>query len=260
MTLPTASSSKPSARSASVTRTMPLASNGTGTPPSKSDPSPTWSIPATPPRRRPTGRSRPHPRRRRPSARTRSRPCPPVAAMPRSWSSDEVAGVVGDAANAGVGRDDRPPRDRRGRRRSSAPTSGPGRRSSTARSSSATSSRPSAVNPPFSTPCADPATALSKKWASPTIRYPAASIASRPARSSPRAWAPSIASRPADDARDRSARRARNASRSAADRTTRQRATRPVRGVHEATGHVASPARSGSATRTAASRGRRRAA
>ena len=46
-------------------------------------------------------------------------------------------------------------------------------------------------------PCADPATALSKKWARPTIRNPASSIASSAPRSGPSAWAPSIASSPA---------------------------------------------------------------
>ena len=68
-------------------------------------------------------------------------------------------------------------------------------------------------------PCADPATALSKKWARPTIRNPASSIASRPARSGPSAWAPSIASSPATRP-GLSARRARNASRSAPERTS----------------------------------------
>ena len=86
-------------------------------------------------------------------------------------------------------------------------------------SSSATSSRPSAVRPPFSMPCADPATALSKKWARPTIRNPASSIVSRSARSGPSAWAPSIASSPATSP-GLSARRARSASRSAPERTS----------------------------------------
>ena len=41
------SSSRPASRSASVSWTSPVASNGTGTAPSKSEPSPTCSTPAT---------------------------------------------------------------------------------------------------------------------------------------------------------------------------------------------------------------------
>ena len=47
MTLPIVASSRPASSSASVSRTRPVASNGSGTAPSKSEPSATWSVPAT---------------------------------------------------------------------------------------------------------------------------------------------------------------------------------------------------------------------
>ena len=111
MTLAISSSLKPASMRASVTWTSPVASNGVWTAPSKSEPSATWSMPATfvaclidraiaaassPPQA--VGQN-PIPIR------------PPVAGDGPQVIVGQVAGVVGDALDAGVRRDDRPRRD-----------------------------------------------------------------------------------------------------------------------------------------------------
>ena len=60
-----------------------------------------------------------------------------------------------------------------------------------------TISRPASVRPPFSSPCADPPNALSKKWLGDIIRKPASATTSTLAGSPSSACAPSIARRPA---------------------------------------------------------------
>ena len=60
-----------------------------------------------------------------------------------------------------------------------------------------TISWPAGVSPPFTTPCAEPPNALSKKWLGDIIRNPASATTSTLAGSPSSAWAPSIASRPA---------------------------------------------------------------
>ena len=197
-----------------------MTSNGVGTAPSKSEPSPTCSAPTTATacaieRAIDAGSLPPEAVGQNPIP-TR----PPVAAIPRRCSSLRLRSLSATART--------PPCDATTGRVAIASTSSIVAAELWAtstrirrRSSSATSSRPAPVRPIFATPCADPANALSKKWASPTIRYPAAAIRSRLARSSSRACAPSIDKRPATTPGS-AVRRSRKAARSAADVTTRR--------------------------------------
>ena len=170
MTCAIAASSRPASRSASVTWTSPVASNGTGTAPSKSEPSADVVDAGDVDRVADRARDR-----RDVVAAAGRRPEP---------DADEPAGR-GDPAEVrrrtGCGRCRRRPGRRCARRR-------PGR-VAIARTSSivaaeawATStsirrasirrtiSRPASVRPPFSTPCAEPPNALSKKWLGDIIR------------------------------------------------------------------------------------------
>jgi len=155
-----------------VRRGRPVTSTGAGIAPSKSEPTATCSTPTTSAAWRIA---------RAVAARVVSqtapgqRPIPttpPVAAIPRSCSSERLRGP-GQVAST-------PPWETTTGRvalpRTSATASGEAWARSTAIPSSsmrARARRPSSVSPPFSTPWAEPATALSKKWVRPIIRYPA---------------------------------------------------------------------------------------
>ncbi len=183
---------------ASVSWTSPVASNGTGTAPSKSEPRPTWSTPATSTAyrieraiaadvvaaagRRPEPDARPRRRWRRSRG---------------AWASLRLRALSDDPAHARVRRDDRARGHRqdvvdRGGRRvrhvQEHPRAPPSDGSSRARRS---------VSPPLSTPCAEPPNALSKKWLGDIIRKPASATTSTFAGSPSSAWAPSMARRPA---------------------------------------------------------------
>ena len=121
MTLAIPSSSRPASSSASVIWTIPVASNGTWTAPSKSEPSADVLDAGHADR----VADRPGDRRgivaaagRRPEPDADA--APPVAAIAAELLVGQVAGVVARAADAGVRHDDRSRRRSPGRRRSSA--------------------------------------------------------------------------------------------------------------------------------------------
>ena len=121
---------------------------------------------------------------------------PPVAAIPRSWSSVRLRPLSAVArtpvCDATTGRVAMPTTSSIVAADAWA-TSGIRLRASISR----TSSRPSGVSPPLAMPCADPPYAVSKKCAGEIMRKPASTIASSVDRSGPSACAPSIASTPA---------------------------------------------------------------
>ena len=162
------------------------------TAPSKSEPSPTWSIP------------------------TRSRTWAIASAAPAGLveqiaripiaDADHAAGVrdaadlvIGEVAvdlagrlHAAMAGDDRAAAPSRSPRRSSRGSHARHRRSCRAPPSAARICRPSGVSPPLASPCIEPATSLSKKCARPAIRKPAAWSMSRLASLPSRSCNPSI--------------------------------------------------------------------
>ena len=176
-------SSRPASSSASVSRTVFAASNGTA---HRAVPvrarAPRARRRSAPPHRRSSARSTPRPRRRTPSPRTRSprgrrsRRSPPAARRTGCASCRAIA------AHAGVRRDDRAGRQRERVVDRRAPRRGRRRAGRRAPPSRASSSRPRTVSPPFSTPCAEPPNAVSKKCAGEIIRTPRSATASRFAR------------------------------------------------------------------------------
>ena len=206
---------------------MPVASNGVRTAPSKSEPSATWSTPATSigvADRAGDGRrivaaagGRPEADADEPAGRGHRRGsdrrsgCGLLSATPRTPVCDATTGRVA----------------RPGRRRWSRGTRGRGRRASSRlhppdHLATRRSARPSSM------PWAEPPNALSKKWHGDIIRKPASTRTSMLSGSSSSACAPSIARRAAVD---RPARRAgaRYASRSAAVRMIVEAARRTAR-------------------------------
>ena len=220
----------------------PDTSNGVGTAPSKSEPSPTWSAPtmatawaierAIEAAIVAAGGRRPEPDAR-PSRRSR---------RSRGAGRREVPRVVGDATDAGVRRDDGPRRDRqdvvdRGRRRVRH-----------------VDDHPSPLQlrdqlPPGLGQAAlldrrapSPRTRCRRSGRARTSGSPLRSSRSRLARSSSRAWAPSIARSPATSA-GAADRRARNASRSAAERTSVSAPSDAAANARQAAGLVLGPGR-----------------
>src|SRR4051794_40313321 len=169
ITRPITASESPIASSASVRSAIPLASNGTGTAPSKSEPRATCSKPTTltawAMARAIAAGSRPH-------VAVGQKPTPtspPVAAIPRSWSSARFR-IDGHVPT-------KPVWEAMTGRAATATTSSIVRRDAWATSTSTdrasrrrTSSRPRRVRPILRSPCAEPAKALSTKCVSPTIR------------------------------------------------------------------------------------------
>ena len=141
---------------------------------------------------------------------------PPVAAIPRSVLVGQVAGVVGARRGRRCAR--RRPAGSPSARTSSIVAAEAWATSTSIRRASirATISRPAPVRPPFSTPCADPPNALSKKWRRRHHPEPGGdddarrSPGRRRARGRPRSRAaPAVsAGRPARAARDRPSRSA----------------------------------------------------
>ena len=162
-----------------MSRGSPAASNGTGTAPSQSEPSPTCSAPIDArPRGRSRGRSPPRRARRRPCPRSRCPPARRSRRSPRSWSSVRLRALSAVAADAGVRRDD----GARGhaRRTSSIVAADAWATSSdqAARLHLADQLAAERRQPALGDPCADPPNAVSKKCAGEIMRKPASTIAS----------------------------------------------------------------------------------
>ena len=181
----------------------PDASNGIGTAPSKSEPRPTCSAPAT--SHGVGDRAGDRRRRRRRQQAVGQNPIPtmpPVAAIPRSWSSVRLRALSATAADAGVRGDDRPGRRSPGRRRSSRPTRGRRRRASAAAPARSTSSRPAAGQPALRDAVGGAGERVVEEMG--RARPSGSRRVERRvelAGSSSSAWAPSIASRPGDEGR-----------------------------------------------------------